>query len=441
MRLRLRSRAGLVAAFACGLLTGASLTAAASGYPFDKLRVFAEALARIDAYYVDERDPDELVYDAIGGLTQGLDDHSVFLDPEQYKEVREQTAGEYFGVGVSVENRDGRIFVLDALEGSPALQAGILAGDEIVAVDDLRVAEVGADAALARIRGEAGTVVVLAVKRDGQASPLEIPVRRDRIRTRSAFGDLLPGAVGRLRIERFQKGTSDEVRRELDRIGQEAKGPLRGLVLDMRGNPGGYLSQAVDVADLWIAEGAIVSTIDRRSSAQRDDAHAAGTDRTTPLAVLVDGGSASAAEVVAGALKDHHRGRLIGYTTYGKGSVQQFFDLSDGSALKLTTARYHTPAGTNIHGSGIAPDLALGPAGASEPAFDLGPLLDRHPIPQAYWGDPALHVALAWLEAPAEVDAWFAARVEPAQADAAVGAGSSDAATAHLPASDGAPTR
>ena len=410
MGTRLRSSPRLLAVFACGLITGAALTATANSYPLERLQVFAEALVKINDFYVDERDPDDLVYDAIGGLTQGLDDHSVFLDPEHYREMQEQTSGEYFGVGISVESRGDRVFVIEPLEGSPAVQAGVEAGDEIVAVDDVEVSVIGADAALARIRGDRGTVVVLTVVRDGREHPLDISVRRDRVHTRSVNSGMLPGNVGLVKIERFQRQTVDEVRRSLAELEEEAEGgTLDGLLVDLRGNPGGYLSQAVAVADLWVADGRIVSTVDRRSAAQHEDAHRAGTDGQTPIAVLVDGGSASAAEIVAGALKDHDRATVIGYSTYGKGSVQQFFDLSDGSALKLTTARYLTPAGHNIHGSGITPNLVLGPPGSREPVYDLGPLLDAHPIPHELWGDPSLHVALAWFADGARVEAWFAA--------------------------------
>jgi carboxyl-terminal processing protease len=412
MGLRLRAvtlRPGLLAGFVAGVLTGAALTAAASSYSFDQLRVFTEALHRIDTFYVDERDPSDLLYDAIGGLTQGLDDHSVFLDPDAYRDMREQTTGEYFGVGVAVDIRDGRIFVDEPVEGSPAELAGVQPGDEIVAVDDALVAEVGTEKALALVRGDRGTVVVLTVVREGRDQPLDISVTRDRVRTRSVEYTLLPGGVGRIDIDRFQRQTYDETQRALTELEEEAGGRLDGIVLDLRGNPGGYLRQAVSIADLWVEGGTIVSTIDRSDEAQKDEAHRAGTDSRTPIAVLVDGGSASAAEIVAGALQDHGRGTLIGYTTYGKGSVQQFFDLSDGSALKLTTARYYTPNHHNIHGSGITPDLALGPRGADEPGRDLGPLLDEYPIPQELWGDPTLHVALAWLQDEAAVESWFAA--------------------------------
>ncbi len=418
MRFRTSS---VLAAFVAGTLTGAALTAAAGAYPFDKLHVFAEALSKIDAHYVDERDPEDLVYDAIGGLTQGLDDHSVFLDPERYQQMREQTSGEYFGVGIEVATREGRIFVVMPLEGSPAAEAGIEADDEILAVDDALVTDIGTEGALARVRGDRGTVVVLTILRGEET--MDVSVRRDRVRTRSVESDLTDAGIGLLRIERFQRQTFDEVRRALTEL-EEANGdPLAGIVLDMRGNPGGYLSQAVAVADLWIDDGLIVSTIDRRTITQRDEAHAAGTDNVTPIAVLVDSGSASAAEIVAGALKDHERAKLIGYPTYGKGSVQMFFDLSDGSALKLTTARYYTPAGHNIHGSGIEPHIALGERGAAGPEGDLTPFLEAHDVNEAVAADTEMHVAVAYLLDPVGTEVFFgeptAALPEPADEAAA----------------------
>jgi len=405
--MRFRS-SSVFAAFAAGILTGAALTAAAGAYPFEKLHVFAEALSKIDAHYVDERSTDDLIYDAIGGLTQGLDDHSVFLDPERYAQMQEQTSGEYFGVGIEVEDREGRVFVLAPLEGSPAEEAGVLAGDEIVAVDDALVTAIGSEGALKRIRGDRGTVVVLTMKRADAEQTVDISVRRDRVRTRSVESDLLEGGYGLVRVERFQRRTFDEVRRALTELEEANGAALAGIVLDMRGNPGGYLSQAVAIADIWIDEGVIVSTVDRHSLRQRDEAHAAGTDTTTPIAVLVDSGSASAAEIVAGALKDHERGKLIGYPTYGKGSVQMFFDLSDGSALKLTTARYYTPAGHHIHGSGIAPHIALGERGAEDPEGDLGSLLGDVPATAQLAADPEMHVAVAWLADPVRTEAFFA---------------------------------
>ena len=394
--------------FAAGLLTGAALTATANDpIPFDRLEAFSHALSIIHARYVDERDPDELVYDAIGGLTQGLDDHSVFLAPDAYRDMLEQTSGEYYGVGVQTESRSGRVFVLAVSEASPASDAGLQVGDEIVSVDGTALTADNAAVVLARVRGPRGTLVLLGVLRGEER--MDLAMRRDQVRTRSVHGQLIGQGVGWLRISRFQKRTVDEVSEALAGLREARGGPLAGLVIDLRDNPGGYLRQAVAVADLWVAGGTIVSTIDRGAASQDDRAQAAGTDGDTPLVVLINGGSASAAEILAGALQDLNRASLVGYTSYGKGSVQQFFELSDGSALKLTTARYLTPSGRSIHGSGIEPDVVLGVAGAPLDAERLAPLLELHPAPSDEVGaDLELHAAFALLQDPEGTRLWFA---------------------------------
>ncbi len=399
----------LVATFAAGVLTGAALTASATGEPFERLRVFAEALSLIESRYVDERSSDVLLYDAIGGLTQGLDDHSVFMDPERYRETREQTSGEYFGVGISVDTQDDGIHVVEPMQGSPAEEAGVLPGDRIVAVDGVRFEAAGTEALLSKIKGKRGTIVVLTVLRG--ADELDLPVRRDQVRTSSVDSRLLEPGYGWARLSRFQRRTADELRRALTELKEANGGPLAGLVLDLRGNPGGYLNQAVAVADLWLDDGVIVTTVGRERPEPAGRARAGGTDRDLQLVVLVDGGSASAAEIVAGALQDHERATLVGYTTWGKGSVQQFFDLPDGSALKLTTARYYTPSGRSIHGSGIRPHVELGERGSSHPDFDVDAVLAGHP-PSPEWtsSDPELRVALGLLR-----DATVAAAVDAAR--------------------------
>ncbi|MCO4769217.1 MAG: S41 family peptidase [Deltaproteobacteria bacterium] len=386
----------LVGTFAAGLITGAALTASATGEPFERLRVFAEALSLIESRYVDERKPDTLLYDAIGGLTQGLDDHSVFMDPDRYRETREQTSGEYYGVGISIDSNEGGIHIIQPMQGSPAEEAGLLPGDLIVAVDGVRIETAGEDALLAKIKGRRGTIVVLTVQRAD--AELDFPVRRDQVRTRSVESRLLADGHGWVKLSRFQRRTADEVRRALAELKENNGGPLSGLVLDLRGNPGGYLNQAVAVADLWLAEGVIVTTVGRDRPEPAGRARTGGTDRDLPIVVVVDGGSASAAEIVAGALQDHGRAKLVGYTTWGKGSVQQFFDLPDGSALKLTTARYYTPSGRSIHGSGIQPDLILGERGMSDPDFDVAVTLEgMSPTPDWVEGDAELALALAYL--------------------------------------------
>ncbi len=402
---RLRAAALLSAVFVAGLMTGAALSASATGEPFARLQVFAEALSIIEARYVDSRPADDLIYDAIGGLTQGLDDHSIFLDPDRYKSIREQTSGEYYGVGVSIDSSGTGIQIIEPVEGSPAQEAGVEAGDEIVGVDGVRLETLGKDALLKKIKGRRGTMVVLTLLRAG--AELDIAVRRDQVRTKSVEARLVRAGIAWVKLARFQRRTADELKRALVELKDENGAPLSGLVLDLRDNPGGYLNQAVAVADLWIDEGLIVTTLGRDRAEPPGRARAAGTDRSTPIVVLVNGGSASAAEIVAGALQDQGRATLVGYTTYGKGSVQQFFDLPDGSALKLTTARYYTPSGRSIHGSGIEPDLVLGERGEWVPQIDLAPLLADFPPPPAWAAeDFDVQVAAAYLEQPDGVRAY-----------------------------------
>jgi carboxyl-terminal processing protease len=409
---RWRRFSSLVAVYVAGLISGAAISVGAVSvtYPFERLEVFAEALSIIHSRYVDERDADQLVYDAIGGLTQGLDDHSIFMGPDEYREMKEQTSGQYFGIGIAVEPRQGRLFVLRLIEGSPAKEVGILVGDEILAVDGKTLVELGPDVALARITGRRGSQVVLLFSREGLAGSIEFAVLRDQVRTSSVESAWLGDGIAWLRVERFQRRTVDEVRRELRGLATNEV-PLRGLVVDLRNNPGGYLSQAVAVADLWLADGSIVSTIDRTEGTQRDMAREPGSDRVTQLVVLIDGRTASAAEIVAGALQDRGRAQVIGSTSYGKGSVQQFFDLSDGSALKLTTARYYTPSGESIQGAGVRPDIALDGELSAEARSSLDALL-LHGAGDPRWvkEDTPLQLGVLALRDAEAVARWWAAQ-------------------------------
>jgi carboxyl-terminal processing protease len=393
------------ALFTAGLLSGAALTASAKEVPYDLLNVFSRALQLIEAQYVTERDPSELIYDAIGGLTQGLDDYSVHMRPDDYREMLEKTRGEYYGVGISVESRGERVYIVLPLEGSPAEQAGLLPGDEIVAVDGVRVNEAGDDAVLSKIKGLRGTAVLITILREGTEE--DVRVLRDRVRTRSTERKLLDDGTAWLRIKRFQPHTADEVKRALAELREERGSDLTGIVVDLRGNPGGYLTQAVQVADLWIHAGPIVSTVSRQKDADAELARARGTDRSTPIVVLVDSDSASASEILAGALQDTGRAHLVGYTTFGKGSVQQMIDLPDGSGLKLTTAHYLTPNGTYIHGSGIHPDVVLGDRLQWKPWKDPTPFLQSVPAPEWVMKDIELHVAFGALAAPEQAAEFF----------------------------------
>lgn len=396
----MRLTRGFSAGWVAGVLTGLSVTAAATTVPYARLTVFAEALSIIEDRYVDERDPDVLVYDAIGGLTQGLDDHSVFLDADEARRLKEETSGEFIGVGLSLEWKSPALQVLSTLEGSPAEDAGIQAGDRIVAIDGHRLSDADGPAAMDRIRGPSGSVVVLSVERGSDT--FDRRIERGPVRARSVFAHKLADTLAYARIDRFQSHTGDELKRALAGV-KPSRGDLSGIVLDLRGNPGGYLTQAVAVADLFLREGPIVHTLERGQPLRTDTARAAGAFETTPLVVLVDGSSASAAEVVAGALQDQGRAPLLGYPTYGKASVQQFFDLHDGSALKITVARYLTPKKNSIHGSGIRPRWVLGERGAVTPDVDLSAILARAPAaPPWAPDDPAVRLAhLALLDSVA----------------------------------------
>lgn len=376
-----------------GLLTGASLSAVGATIPYDRLTVFAEALSIIEDRYVDAREPDALVYDAIGGLTQGLDDHSVFLDPDEARRLKEETSGEYIGIGVTLDAKADALTVLTTLEGSPAEDVGVRPGDRIVAIDGQRVQAVGADMALERIKGPSGSVVVLTLARG--ADEVDLRLERGPVRARSVVGHRLDEQAGYLRIERFQLNTGDELKRALATLRPRPK-DMASLVLDLRGNPGGYLTQAIAVSDIFLPEGAIVHTLERGAPLRTESARGPGTIADLAVVALVDGGSASAAEIVAGALQDHGRARLLGYPTYGKGSVQQFFDLRDGSALKITVARYLTPNKASIHGSGIRPDWVLGERGATSPDIDIRAVLASAPAAPA-WAPEDHALRLAWL--------------------------------------------
>jgi carboxyl-terminal processing protease len=416
---RLRRFVPIVAIYAAGLLSGAAFSAAAvsTQYPFERLEVFAEALSIIHARYVDERDADELLYDAVSGLCRNLDNHSIFMEPEAYREMKEETSGEYFGIGVVLDLKDGRLHVVRTIEGSPAEQVGMLAGDEILAVDGEVVALLSLELALARIEGKRGSQVQLRIAREGVVVPLELVVRRDQVRTSSVESARIDQHIGWLKIERFQRRTVDEVRVELREL-TASGAALTGLVLDLRGNPGGYLSQAVSVADIWLDQGPIVSTLDRVEGTQRDMARTLGTDSDTELVVLIDRGTASAAEIVAGALQDRARAKVVGQSSYGKGSVQQFFELSDGSALKLTTARYYTPSGRSIQGVGVRPDIVINDQLPAQDSSTLDRLL-RGTSSDPAWvrNDRVLHLAALTLRDSETVEEWWDSSLSARQKD------------------------
>jgi carboxyl-terminal processing protease len=329
--------------------------------------MIAEVIDRVRREYVDQIDERRLVDSAIRGIVADLDQHSSFLSPDQYEAIRITTSGNYTGIGLDVNLDGGKVTVVSPLEGAPAERAGILPGDVVVSVDDVPVDQSDVGASVARMRGPPGTAVTLDVKRSGAPEPLRFALTRTAVQVRSVNGDYLGNGLAYIRLSSFTDGTPrdlDDTVRELETTAGVHR--LLGIVLDLRGNPGGVLDAAVRVADAFLPDGLIVSGTGRVPQARFEQfAHPGGVLEGVPTVVLVNGGSASASEIVAGALKDRHRARIVGEKTYGKGSVQTVMPLGEGMAIKLTTSRYLTPSGRSINGSGIEPDVVVHNADAN----------------------------------------------------------------------------
>jgi carboxyl-terminal processing protease len=326
----------------------------------ESLALLAEALARVRSEYVDAIDDQTLVENAIKGMLDGLDQHSRFLSSDQYEDIQIATRGSYSGVGLNIDLLDGKVVVLDPMEDAPAAKAGIRAGDVVVSVDDIPVAASNLEDAVNRMRGQPGTEVRLGVTRGPNQSLLNFSVTRAPIKVATVRGEFLAGGYGYLRLSGFTDSTLAELYAAADSLMRESDRALNGLVLDLRDNPGGLLDAAVGVADAFLDDGLIVRGNGRiRQSRFEQYAEPGDALESVPLAVLINRGSASGSEIVAGALKDHQRAELIGQRSYGKGSVQSVVPLGAGSALKLTTAHYLTPSGISINGLGIEPDIVI----------------------------------------------------------------------------------
>jgi carboxyl-terminal processing protease len=344
----------------------ATAVAATTASPTPGHVLLDEVVGRIRREYVEPVPESAFDAAAVKGIVANLDPHSAFLDAAEYDEMRAATTGSYTGVGIEVSTTDGRVVVVTPIEGSPAARAGVRAGDVVLAVNDLPVTADRLDETIGRMRGVPGTSVRLTVARESEPEPLVFALQRSEVHVHSVRAEPLPGDFGYVRITQFSDSTPDDLVQALSSLvrhpPQNTFHPLRGLVLDLRGNPGGVLEAAVSVADAFLDAGVIVRA-DGRTPAARFEMSATPGDALDgqPLVVLVDGGSASGSEIVAGALRDHGRATLMGERTFGKGSVQTVIPLRDGQALKLTTSRYYTPAGTSIHERGIEPDIAISP--------------------------------------------------------------------------------
>ncbi len=354
-----------------GLILGVSLTigrtvfadrdAVAIGpLPLKELRTFTDVFANIKANYVEPVEDKELLENAIRGMLAGLDPHSAYLDEEAYKELQVGTTGEFGGLGIEVGMEDGFVKVIAPIDDTPAQRAGIAAGDLIIRLDDTPVKGLTLREAVEIMRGEPGTDITLTIVREGVDAPFKVTITRAVIKVTSVKHRLLAPGFGYLRITQFQSNSADNLLDAIAELKKESEGDLEGLVLDLRNNPGGVLSAAVDVADAFIDQGLIVYTEGRAPDSEvRFKATPGDVLDGAPIVVLINVGSASASEIVAGALQDHRRAIIMGSRSFGKGSVQTVLPMKDGTALKLTTARYYTPSGRSIQAEGIAPDIEL----------------------------------------------------------------------------------
>jgi carboxyl-terminal processing protease len=358
-----RFRGWLVALASLLVVCVASVRAEAiEASPYRKLEGFARALAHIEQSYVGEVDGDQLIYGAVRGMLKVLDPHSEFLEPEQYRMLMSDTEGEYGGVGLEIDVRDGWLTVVSVFDGSPSARAGVKPGDQFLAIAGAAARDMPIQDALELMRGAPGTAVRVALRRANVEAALELELVREVIEVHAVEARVLPDRSVYVRLKLFQETTADELRHALDLAVERSaeQGGVRGVLLDMRGNPGGLVNAAVLVADEFLSKGVIVSTKGRGGRLLREQsASAAGTRPDWPLCVLVDGYSASASEIVAGALHDHGRAVLVGTRTFGKGSVQNVIELPDHSAIKLTTALYYTPSGRSIQAHGIEPDVVV----------------------------------------------------------------------------------
>lgn len=327
---------------------------------YQRLQVFADVLEKVEQSYVEDVDMELLIYGAIDGMLKTLDAHSSFLKPDLYKELQVETKGSFGGLGIEITIRDGILTIVSPIEDTPAFRAGLEAGDRIIKINEDPTKDLSLFEAVKKMRGKKGTKINLTIFREGADEPFEVAIVRDVIKIMSVKARIEEKEFGYVRITQFQENTGRELKKQLLEIESEAENGLKGLVLDLRNNPGGLLDQAVLVADEFLESGKIVYTDGRMKSQKMEfHAHPQKDKHSYPIICLVNGGSASASEIVAGALQDHHRAVILGSQTFGKGSVQTIIPMQDGSGLKLTTAQYYTPNGRVIQAKGIEPDIEV----------------------------------------------------------------------------------
>jgi carboxyl-terminal processing protease len=328
--------------------------------PLEELRTFTDVFASIKNNYVEAVDDRDLINNAVRGMLSGLDPHSAFLDRDAYSELQVGTSGEFGGLGIEVGMEDGFVKVIAPIDDTPAQRAGVEAGDLIVRLDDTPVKGLTLKEAVDIMRGKPGTDITLTIVREGLSAPIKTTITRAIIKVKSVRSELLEPGFGYLRITQFQSSTGENLLQAVASLREQNGGDLQGVILDLRNNPGGVLNAAVDVSDAFLSKGLIVYTEGRTEGSKIEFSATPGDVLNgAPIVVLVNVGSASASEIVAGALQDHKRAIIMGSRTFGKGSVQTILPMNNGTALKLTTARYFTPSGRSIQAEGITPDIQL----------------------------------------------------------------------------------
>lgn len=342
---------------------------------FDALKRFSQVLDMVERYYVRDVTRNELVNGAISGMLQALDPHSTFLDKEEYRSMQEKTSGEFYGIGIEItQDESGVLKVVAPIDDTPAFKAGLKTNDLILEVDGTPTQDMSLSEAVSRIKGPKGTHVRLTVLQSGASAPKEFDIIRDTIPLIAVRSRELADGYLWVRLVRFSDNTTDELHQKVREYADKKE--LKGIILDMRNNPGGLLDQAISVSDAFLSSGTIVSIKGRAEESREFSARKQSSDITTPLVVLLNAGSASASEIVAGALRDHKRALLLGEPSFGKGSVQNIIPMTDGSAVKMTIALYYTPNGTSIQAEGITPDIEIPFVQAAE-ADSAHPLMVR----------------------------------------------------------------